>query len=105
MDWPNDADGDAFRNLLQSGFDFSRSYTVDYNVDFASWPPSQKALELLMESFGKLQIIEPDDDGSGYVQFQEQGKLQYPRVVEVQRHATSLMTPFGGYCDSWGILH
>jgi len=39
-DWPDDADGGVFRNLAANAFDFSKQYSVDYNVDFDSWPPS-----------------------------------------------------------------
>ncbi len=38
MTWPQDADGDVFRQLQKSGFDFTKLYVVDFNVDFAKWP-------------------------------------------------------------------
>jgi hypothetical protein len=47
-DWPDDADGDVFRRLHTAGFDFSQSRSIDYNVDFKTWPPSEAALDLLV---------------------------------------------------------
>ena len=36
MTWPSDADGDVLRRLEQSGFHFSKSTLIDFNVDFQS---------------------------------------------------------------------
>jgi hypothetical protein len=104
MNWPDDADGDVFRRLMDHGFDFSKSHTVDYNVDFDSWPPSQAALATLRSMFGALSVVDPDDDDTGYVQFQIHGPLTYEAVTDTQRRVTAAMSQFGGVCESWGVL-
>jgi hypothetical protein len=53
-DWPDDADGGVFRRLAAVGFDFSQDWSVDYNVDFESWPPAEAALELRGTAYGDL---------------------------------------------------
>jgi hypothetical protein len=104
MNWPDDADGDVFRRLVEHGFDFSMSHALDYNVDFDTWPPAQAALDALRSMFGKIQIFEPDDDYSGYIQFQIHGPVTYEAVTTTQRRATTAMATFGGVCESWGVM-
>src|SRR4051812_11566848 len=99
--WPEDADGDVLRRLESSGFDFSQSYAVDFNVDFAAWPPTTEALTLLESKFGTVKQYEPENaDESGYLLFQVYGPLSYEMVTSVQRRATSAMAPFGGVCET-----
>jgi len=105
VNWPNDADGDVLRRIDADGFDFSKSYTVDYNIDFESWPPAPAAFELLKAQYGNIEVYEPDEDYAGYVQFQINAPITYEGVTSIQRNASSAMQPFGGVCGSWGILH
>jgi hypothetical protein len=105
MDWPNDADGDVFRSLERSGLDFSKDCLVEFNVDFAMWPPSQIAIDLLSKEYPSVKVYAPDDEGPGYIQFQVYAKLTYELVTSVQAHITELMEAFGGKCESWGVLH
>ena len=104
-DWPDDSDGGVFRNLATAGFEFGKSWSVDYNVDFETWPPPAPALELLRSMYGELALYPPGGDDPGYVQFQIVGPVTYERVTSTQRHASSAMQPYGGVCESWGVLH
>jgi len=45
--WPNDADGDVFRRMQKSEFDFDKAIDIDFNVDFDSWPPSDELVCML----------------------------------------------------------
>ncbi len=104
MTWPNNADGDVLRSLEAAGFRFTESHTVDYNVDFRSWPPASEALAYLHKNFGNVTLYEPDEDSTGYVQFQETGPVSYDRVVEIQAIVSDVMAAYGGVCDSWGVF-
>lgn len=104
-DWPDDADGDVFRRLLAHGFDFSKAYEVDYNVDFSDWPPSSAALQMLQAKFGNIEVHDPGDDLGGYVQFRIAGLVTYEGVTSVQRRVSTAMQPYGGICESWGVFH
>jgi len=105
VQWPDDSDGDVFRRLQTSGFDFAASHTVDYNVDFSSWPPAPEAMAELAEMFESVTVYEPDDESEGYVLVREHAKVTYQRVIQVQKEVSNAMSRFGGICESWGILH
>jgi len=103
-DWPEDADGAAFRRLVQHGFDFSKPCLIDFNVDFETWPPAPAALRILSREYPSARLIEPDDDDDeGYVEFQVYAIPTYELVIHVQDYVTGLMAPFHGACCSWGV--
>lgn len=52
--WPANADGDVFRRLESSGFDFTEERTVDFNVDFEKWLPPKEAVAALRREFGEV---------------------------------------------------
>jgi hypothetical protein len=104
-DWPEGADGDVFRRLAAAGFEFTKAWPVEYNVDFESWPPPEAALEQLRALYGEVLLYPPDEEGGGYVLFQVVGPLTYEGVISVQRRTTAAMQRFGGVCESWGVMH
>ena len=104
-DWPDDDDGDVLRNLAAASFDFAKPRSVDYNVDFESWPPPKEALDILRSMYGELGLYPSDEHGDGYVQFQIVDLVSYEGVTSVQRRTSAAMQPFGGICESWGVLH
>ncbi len=103
-DWPDDADGGVFRRLFEHGFDFSKPQSVDYNVDFYSWPPSPGAIELLESLYGPVTLYAPDEHGNGYIQFQVLAPVTYEGVTSIQRKVSIAMEPYGGVCESWGVM-
>jgi hypothetical protein len=103
--WPNDADGDVFRKLKSKGFDFSKPYTIDFNIDFDVWPPSTEALSAIKNAFPSARIYEDENKESGYVLFNITALLTYELVTGIQIKASELAKPFGGHCESWGVLH
>lgn len=103
MSWPEDDDGDLMRRLDHSGFDFSVAHEIDFNVDFFEWPPIQDALDRL-RPFGKIEQYAPDENGPGYVQIRLQAKVSYEVVTSMQRRVSNAMAPYGGICESWGVM-
>jgi hypothetical protein len=104
MDWPNDPDGDVFRILKSQGFDFSKEYILDFNVDFDTWAPSTEARTRLKTLIGEVVFFEPDEGNPGFAQFKIRGLVTYEKVVEIQHQITSAMAPYGGRCESWGVM-
>jgi hypothetical protein len=105
FDWPDDADGDVLRRLKRSGFDFSATWNIDFNIDLDSWPPPEALIKELSQRFERVGVIEPDQPGNGYIAFVVNSKLTYELVISVQRVASEIAKPFGGVCESWGVLH
>ena len=104
-DWPSDADGDVLRRLDAMGFDFSKTHTIDFNVDFDEWPPSKKALAVLITEFPRATIYEDEDESDGYVLFKIIDKVSHELVIKIQDRASELVAAYGGRCESWGVLH
>ena len=103
MNWPDDADGDVLRRLEQEGFDFTQVHEIDFNVDFESWPPPEKAISLLSEKYGNIEIIPPEEEYEGYVLFRIKDRLTYELVIHVQEETNLIMGPYQGVCESWGL--
>jgi hypothetical protein len=102
--WPNDADGDVLRKLAERGLDFGKEYSVDFNVDFTSWPPHPDALTWITTTYPTAVVVPPDEGGLGYVQFKLKSRLSYEFVVNAQSRATAALAKCDGVCESWGIL-
>ena len=105
MVWPQDADGDVLRRMESSGFDFKTSADIDFNIDFNDWPPPKKFIDDLRKQFSKVIVYEPDEHGSGYVRIIVTALVTYELVMFVQSSVSELVAPFGGICESWGVLH
>jgi len=104
-EWPDDADGDVFRRLARSGFDFSAQWDIDFNIDLDSWPPPDALLNKLLQAYPKVEVIEADGESHGFITFVVRAGLTYELVTSVQRTASEIAKPFGGVCESWGVLH
>lgn len=101
--WPNDADGDVFRNLQKNGFDFSKEYVVDFNVDFESWPPAEDLSAYIQKGFPGA-VVEWIDD-HGYIVVKIKTLLTYEFVVFAQKKLSDIAQAHGGCCESWGVMH
>ena len=89
------------RRLFAKGLDFSKSYVVEFNVDFEVWPPPLEALQILQAEFSGAEVCEDTECGGGCVLFKLISKLTYNLVIETQAKATELVDQYGGRCESW----
>jgi hypothetical protein len=107
--WPDDADGDVLRRLEAQGFDFTKEYDIDFNVDFEKWPPSADAIKELGSNYQLVEVIEPEtvegEGFEGYLTIKIRSKVSYDFVVATQAKVKALMKQYGAWCDSWGVLH
>jgi hypothetical protein len=101
--WPDDADGEVLRLLAENGFDFSAEVPIEFNVDVEEWPPGEAMLVALRKHYDDVECVEAED-GDRFVQFVVTARVSYELVTSVQRAATELAAPFGGWCDSWAAL-
>lgn len=100
MSWPNDADGDVFRSLEAGGFNFAAKVVVDFNVDVPSRADMPDAIDAALEFYPDAGIGEEDT----YFVVQLETQLGYDFVIETQKKLSAVAAPFGGKCDSWGVL-
>lgn len=100
MSWPIDADGDVFRSLQESGFDFSTVALIDFNVDVPNADAMADAMDAAVDAYPDAAMREEDT----YFVVQLEARLTYELVIETQKKLTALAAPFGGKCDSWGVL-
>ena len=111
MNWPNNADGDVLRRLETDGFDFNKEHTIDFNIDFDSWPLPNEVVKALNSLYPGCEFIDPDEedikngDTNGYVQFSITDKLTYNLVIKIQEKITEITKQYGGWCESWGVMH
>ena len=104
MTWPRDADGDVFRRLQTRNFDFDVLHKIDFQIDFDTWPPSDKAVALLKRTFADVDICDPEADSAGYIEVSIVDRLTYEFVTGAQANISRLLTAFGGRCEAWGVL-
>lgn len=93
------------RRLESDGFPFELTHKIDFNVDFAQWPPAPQIIEQLKTLYPTLQVNPPEDDRPGDLSFSVKEKLSYELVVFIQKAVTEMASPYGGRCESWGVLH
>jgi Regulator of ribonuclease activity B len=109
--WPNNADGDVFRRLVESDFDFGKEYVIDINLDFDHWPLTDDEFAYIKSQFPDVQVIHPEpgeDIGNGidvgFLQFQVKSKLSYKYITELKDKVERKISKYGGWCDSWGVM-
>ena len=103
--WPDDPTGDVLRDLEAGGFDFDAEYTIDFSVDFDAWPPSKAFIKKLKAIYPSAEIHAPEGDNPGDVRFVIEAKLSYERVTSILESVSALAEPYGGWCESWGVVH
>lgn len=105
MNFPDDADGDVLTSLHESGFDFSQPVPIEFNVDFDSWPPDSEAISKIRKFAGNVEIVDPEDEYSGYLVFEIYQALSHQFVVNTQKTVTGLVARYGGICESLGVIN
>jgi len=125
MNWPDTKDGKLFKRLERQGVNFSKPHYIEFNVDFEHWPPPLTVITQLKSKFGNVNVFEPtyieegqeqslegldqsqeglDQPQEGYIALKTFTKVTYEFVITTQQEITDAMRPYGGYCNTWGIL-
>ena len=102
--WPKDADGDVLRRMEESGFDFASEHVVDFNIDLAQWPPPPSLVSELRRRYPESSLFPPVKEQRGYIRVQVRALVTYQFVTSMQREMSELARPFGGVCESWGVM-
>ena len=100
--YPDDADGDALRQVADQGSDMSRPMTIDFVISTGDMAKARSIAQLVAEH-GYRSDLHPDDEaGSIEVYCTRRMVATYEGVVACQAELTRLCEPFGVVCDSWG---
>lgn len=92
------------RRLRDHGLDFEAPHLIDFNVDFAAWPPAPEAIAALVSRYQNVRVFDPEEgQTSGDVLIQIEEMVSYDFVVQTQATISNLMAPFGGVCEAWGV--
>jgi hypothetical protein len=100
--YPNDADGDALRNVEESGADMSRPMIIDFSVEVPDERTARRVAEIVAAHGFDPSISEDDDSDSWSVYCSKSMLATYEGVVAVQVELNELLSPHGGICDGWG---
>lgn len=102
--WPDTADGDVLRRLEARGFDFDKPCWIDFNIDFKTPKPSTGTVDVVTAAYPDARIQSEQDGERSYLLVKVFGRLSYEFVIQLQDELSKLMRPFGGICESWGVL-
>jgi len=110
MNWPDDEDGDLFRMLEGKGFNFDKEVKIDFEIDFDHWPLSKEEIDAITRCYPGCEFNDPDEEDiaegevNGTVNLQIISKVTYEFIVKTQEEITRKVKPYGGLCESWGVL-
>src|SRR5580693_4585527 len=102
--YPNDDDGDALRNVAESGADMSRPMVIDFSVEVRDEPTARRVAELVAAHGYDPSISEEDGGQSWSVSCSKSMLATYEGVVTVQAELNELVKPHGGSCEGWGTF-
>lgn len=102
--YPNDADGDALRNVAESGADMSSPMVIDFSVEVADERTARRVAEVVAAHGFDPSISEHDDSDSWSVYCSKSMLATYDGVIAVQVELNELVSPYGGSCEGWGTF-
>jgi len=110
MIFPNDANGDVFRRLQSSDFDFTAEYVVDFYSVLATEEGADSVAKMFLadhKAGRKLANIEtkPHDEGGMCLELSRKMVVSYEAIVEFESLLSQRVDQFGGYLDGWGVMH
>jgi hypothetical protein len=102
-DFPDDENGDALRNMKESGDDLSKSRTIDFSVLFKSLDSAQRFLEVV-KTINMDAFIEEDSPSLGSVDVTVKRDMipTHKHIGDFEATLEGLAGPFGGANDGWG---
>ena len=104
MDFPNDADGDSLRRVVESGSDLSRPMSIDFTIKAPDEHAARHIAELVSAKGFDPSISDNDGRSSWSVYCSKFMLATYDGVVAVQAQLDELSRPHGGRCDGWGTF-
>jgi hypothetical protein len=102
MEFPDDADGNALRELVLAGSDLSRPLTIDFTIAIPT-PEAGQAIAEAAEAVGYQVAVEQDAESTSWTCYCTRDMIaSYEALIAMQEELNRLSEPHGGYCDGWG---
>ncbi len=104
MDFPNDADGEALRRVVESGSDLSRPMSIDFTIEAPDERTARRIAELVGAEGFDPSISDNEGRASWSVYCSKFMLATYDGVVAAQAQLNELVGLHGGRCDGWSTF-
>jgi hypothetical protein len=109
MTYPDDANGDVFRRMESSGFDFTTPHVVDFHAVFATEAMADQIARMYLadhKAGEKLTNIEtkPFPQGGMELTLSKRMLVSYEAVTAFESTLAERVALVDGYLDGWGVL-
>ena len=109
MKYPDDVNGEVFRTMEDSAFDFSVEHVVDFYAVFATETDADQIAHMYLadhKTGDMLTNIEtkPRDEGGMELILSKRMMVTYEAVTEFERKLRERVSRAEGYLDGWGVL-
>jgi regulator of RNase E activity RraB len=101
--FPNDADGDALRRLVNDGSDLSKPMAVDFQVAVPDEAAANKLAEVAYKLGYRVKIYaSPECSLPWTCECSTRMVASYDALIAIQKELATLARPFRGHPDGWG---
>jgi hypothetical protein len=109
MQFPRDVNGDVFRRMQKSGFDFSKPHDVEFFAVFRTEGEADDvAKQYLADHKAGQQLVNietrPARKGGMELLLVKNMLLTYEAIVDFERKLEERVSVCDGYLDGWGVL-
>lgn len=109
MKYPDNVNGDVFRRMEESGFDFSVEHVVDFFAVFATETEADQVARMYLadhQAGDRFKNIEtrPHDEGGVELTLSKQMLVTYEKITAFEQKMAERVSTVEGYLDGWGVL-
>ena len=109
MQFPQDVNGDVFRRMQKSGFDFSKPHDVEFFAVFRTEGEADAvAKQYLADHKAGQHLVNietrPASEGGMELLLVKNMLLTYEGIVDFERKLEERVSACDAYLDGWGVL-
>ncbi len=102
--YPDDADGDALRRVVEGGSDMSKPMLVDFMIAVPDEKSGTSVSREAREHGYQTKVEQDRESGRWTCYCSKMMILTYEAVILTQDSLDEIARPFGGYSDGWGTF-
>ncbi len=109
MNYPNDENGDVFRRMRDSGFDFTKPHDVEFFAVFRTEEAADAvAFEFVADRKAGESLVNietrPAESGGMELELVKRMIVTYEAVTEFEKRLANRVSKHDAYMDGWGVL-